>query len=325
MKRATIAITGLPAAGKTSFTQRLITGSYITSQPTFGVDVEFTSYQELPLQIWDMGGHMAFRKHIWRNYVEQSSGLIYIFDASDIELMEESVEWFWECYSWIEEKEVPILFLANKWDLVENKDEVMEKIISGFRLNDIASKALKTPFRFFFISVKTGAYLTEAMNWLVVKHLLNKQKPQTNVLSFDLFLRHDGYMAHIHDNSSTRNQTMEIINVYRKKWRSNPNSILNLFEEINYNDQKVFFASYPNRAIVIITENEHIDKAIVVNIVENIQNLEDTHDINIFYSVFESTKDELLKSFQSEISHTLSCDVVMIETTELIKEETILF
>ena len=82
MKRITIAITGLPRAGKTSFTQRLLTGSYISFQPTLGVDVEFAKYKNYPLQIWDMGGQIAFRKHIWENYVKQSSAIIYIFDVT---------------------------------------------------------------------------------------------------------------------------------------------------------------------------------------------------------------------------------------------------
>jgi GTPase SAR1 family protein len=60
MKRNTIAITGLQNAGKTSFSQRLVTGKYIVSQPTSGVDVEFAQYNGLPIQIWDMGGDESF-------------------------------------------------------------------------------------------------------------------------------------------------------------------------------------------------------------------------------------------------------------------------
>ena len=187
----------------------------------------------------------------------------------------------------------------------------MDKIVSGFRLNEIASKAMKTPFRFFFISVKTGAYLTEAMNWLVVKHLIGQQSPNTNILSFDMFLRSNDHLAHIHDNSSKRNEVSEIITVYKNKWKNSPNSIVNLFEEINYNEHKIFFASYPDRAIIVTTDNAHVDKAMLVNLLDSMSNLENDDDINIFYTLFEQTKDELLKCFQTDISQSLSCDISM--------------
>ncbi|MHA1398629.1 MAG: ADP-ribosylation factor-like protein, partial [Candidatus Heimdallarchaeaceae archaeon] len=196
MERTKIAITGLQNSGKTSFSQRLITGKFITTQPTFGVDVEFTKFREIPIQIWDMGGHSSFRKHIWKNYVLQSSALIYIFDASDFTSIDESAKWFWNCYSWIEGKDVPILFLANKWDLVKNEDEAIEKIVSKFQLDKIASKAMNTAFRFFFVSVKTGAYIEEAMNWLLGKKITLIERQKEDIISFDIFIKVNDYIAH---------------------------------------------------------------------------------------------------------------------------------
>ena len=72
-----------------------------------------------------MGGHEAFRKHIWRNYINQTSALNFIFDASDFSTLEESFVWYWTNLSWIEKKVLHVLFLANKWDLVVDKDETL--------------------------------------------------------------------------------------------------------------------------------------------------------------------------------------------------------
>ncbi|TET80637.1 MAG: GTP-binding protein [Candidatus Heimdallarchaeota archaeon] len=309
MIRTTIAITGLQNAGKTSFSQRLITGSYIISQPTYGVDVEFTQYRGVPIQIWDMGGHASFRKHIWQNYVQQSSALIFIFDASDLLKMEESAEWFWNCYSWIEEKQVPILFLANKWDLVGEEDETIEKIVSGFNLKKISEKAIETPFRFFFVSVKTGAFISDAMNWLIGKSLSQFNKQRNNVTSFDFFIRIDDYIAHLHDNTEQRKEVLNLISVYKKKWLGTQGLLIDVLEEIIFEDYKIIFISQKDRAILISTRRDFVEQGVFGNLIKNITLFDTSEDINNFYLILEETKKELEKYFQTEIASSLSCDV----------------
>ncbi|MCG3220748.1 MAG: GTP-binding protein [Candidatus Heimdallarchaeota archaeon] len=311
MKRTTIAITGLPKAGKTCFTQRLITGNLITSQPTFGVDVEFASYKDLPLQIWDMGGHMAFRTHIWENYIKMSSGLIYIFDASDLSQMEESAEWFWKCFSWIEDKKAPILFLANKWDLVKDEEVVINSIVEGFRLNEIALKSLDSPFRFFFISVKTGAYISDAMNWLVVKQFIEKRKFPNKILSLDVFVKIGNSLAHIHDNSQERNEVLSTIDAYKKKFEQSGSEKLNLLEEMSYDNHKVLYISHSSMSLLVISEEDFIDRAGFSIILEKIKTEESYEDINEFYTLYENVKESVLKNFHTDISSTLSCDLLI--------------
>ncbi|MHA1302846.1 MAG: ADP-ribosylation factor-like protein [Candidatus Heimdallarchaeaceae archaeon] len=315
MKRFSIAITGLPQAGKTSFTQRLLTGSFISSQPTLGVDVEFAEYQGYPLQIWDLGGHMAFRKHIWKNYIVQSSALIFIFDASDLDKMEESSKWFWKCLSWIENKSIPILFLANKWDLVKDKEESMEKIVQGFKLNDLVASDTKRSFRFYFISVKTGEYLSDAMNWLILKHFVEKHIVSSSILTLDLFVSSEHLIMHIHDNTANRVKVEDIIKVYKRKWlNSFESKSLNSLEEINYQDYKAVFFSYPRKALLITTSSDFIEKGPFINLIEKL----DKFDIKLEdevsrYQIFEKIKDELSKSFHPHLAKTLSCEITIIE------------
>ena len=311
IKRTTIAITGLPMAGKTCFTQRLITGNHIESQPTFGVDVEFASYKDLPLQIWDMGGHMAFRTHIWENYIKMSSALVYIFDASDLSQMEESAEWFWKCFSWMEDKKAPILFLANKWDLVEDPEAVINAIVSGFRLNEIALKSIDSPFRFFFVSVKSGAYISDAMNWLVVKQFIEKRKLQNTILSLDIFVKINGNIAHIHDNSRERKEVINTINTYRTKFEESEKDSLNLLEEISYEGHKVLYISHSQLSLLVISKEDFIDRSSFSNILEKIKPNQPFEDVNEFYTLYEHIKDSVSNNFQLDISSTLSCDLII--------------
>lgn len=311
MKRTTIAITGLQNAGKTSFTQRLLTGTYTISQPTFGVDVEFATYRNYPLQIWDMGGHMAFRKNIWKNYIMQASALIYIFDASNLDNMEESAEWFWKCFSWIEKKGLPVVFLANKWDIVVEKDDTINKIVSCFRLDEMATKALDSPFRFFFVSVKTGEYISDAMNWLIVKNFYEKTQMDSQILTFDMFMKVDQFSIHIHDNTANRKDASDIIGSYFKKWQSSERDALEILEEITYNKRKAFIFSHPNKILVITTKTEVLDKTIFTQIIEAINKMESTKDMESYVAVYENTKQLLLNSFQADISNSLSCDIFL--------------
>lgn len=317
MKRITIAITGLPRAGKTSFTQRLLTGSYISFQPTLGVDVEFAKYKDYPLQIWDMGGQIAFRKHIWENYVKQSSAIIYIFDASDLSNLEEAAEWFWTVLSWTKKKDVPILFLANKRDLVQDRESIMEKVVSGFRLNELGSSDSLHSFRFFFVSVKTGAYIDDAMNWLILKQFVETKQIFSDVVSFDMFVVGEDFVAHFHDNSDKRNEITDIIENYKKKWIQSKKFPVILVEEMIYGEYKVLYLSFPNKAIVLTTKTETDERTTLTNMLENITVPLPLSDCNKAYELLDYTIEELNKVFLTTISSSLSCDIIV---EELIKQ-----
>ncbi len=317
MKRITIAITGLPNAGKTSFTQRLLTGSYISFLPTLGVDVEFAKYKDYPLQIWDMGGQIAFRRHIWENYVKQSSAIIYVFDASDLSHLEEGVEWFWKVLSWTEKKDIPILFLANKRDLVQDRESIMEKVISSFRLNELGSSDSLRSFRFFFVSVKTGAYIDEAMNWLIIKQFVETKQIISEIVSFDMFIVGEDFYAHYHDNSDKRNQISELIENYKKKWIQSKKFPVTLVEEMIYGEYRVLYLSFPNKAIVLTTKTETDERSTLTNMLNNITVPLPLSDCNKAYELLDYTIEELNKVFLTYISASLSCDII---ADELIKQ-----
>ena len=66
--------------------------------------------------MWDIGGQKAIRPY-WKNYYENTDGLVYVVDSADKERLAECVE---ELKSLLEEADlakVPVLVFANKQDL----------------------------------------------------------------------------------------------------------------------------------------------------------------------------------------------------------------
>jgi GTPase SAR1 family protein len=63
--------------------------------------------------VWDIGGQKAIRPY-WKNYYENTDGLVFVVDSSDEERLNECVE---ELNSLLAEEnlaKVPLLVYANK-------------------------------------------------------------------------------------------------------------------------------------------------------------------------------------------------------------------
>ena len=66
--------------------------------------------------MWDIGGQKAIRPY-WKNYFENTDGLVYVVDSSDDMRLKECTE---ELQSLLQEEnlvKVPLLVFANKQDL----------------------------------------------------------------------------------------------------------------------------------------------------------------------------------------------------------------
>ena len=110
--------------------------------------------------MWDIGGQREIRPY-WKNYFENTDGLVYVVDSADDVRLKECTE---ELKSLLGEenlKEVPMLVYANKQDLqfALEADKVMETLelenISGRTWNIQACSAF----------TKEG--LSEGMEWLI--------------------------------------------------------------------------------------------------------------------------------------------------------------
>ena len=98
--------------------------------PTQGFNIKSFKQPGFTFNVWDIGGQKAIRKH-WKNYFDQIDLLMYVIDATDKKRLEECLE---ELSNLLEEDElsgVPLLFFANKQDLITalQPDEIVEQLM----------------------------------------------------------------------------------------------------------------------------------------------------------------------------------------------------
>ncbi|MHA1993836.1 MAG: ADP-ribosylation factor-like protein [Candidatus Hodarchaeales archaeon] len=183
-KRIPIVIVGLEFAGKTSFVLRLQTGEFVNTLPTSGLDTEILEIQGTFFQLFDLGGHERFRHMFWKEYVKLSQGIVFMIDASDLEKLDDAVEWLWKCLEW--NLEAPLVILANKADLTHIE---LPKLIDKVNLRKLPRQSPTRSFQIFEISVKTGMNIDRALNWFSQKIAVSLSKKYIKLEGIYLFLR----------------------------------------------------------------------------------------------------------------------------------------
>ncbi|KAL4555823.1 hypothetical protein LXL04_038451 [Taraxacum kok-saghyz] len=82
-KEMRILMVGLDNSGKTTIVLK-INGEYTSViSPTLGFNIKTMTYDKYTLNIWDVGGQKTIRSY-WRNYFEQTDGLVWVVDSSDL-------------------------------------------------------------------------------------------------------------------------------------------------------------------------------------------------------------------------------------------------
>uniref|UniRef100_A0A6G1S8Q9 ADP-ribosylation factor-like protein 11 n=1 Tax=Aceria tosichella TaxID=561515 RepID=A0A6G1S8Q9_9ACAR len=134
-----IVMLGLDCSGKTTVLYRLKFGQYINTVPTIGFNCEKIRVQTsrskgVNFIIWDIGGQDRLRP-LWRSYTRCTDGIIFVVDSVDEERLEEAKMELLKIALLPENKNVPILVLANKQDLPGAKEA--KEIASFLGLNDL--------------------------------------------------------------------------------------------------------------------------------------------------------------------------------------------
>ena len=82
---------GLDASGKTTILYLLKLGKEVFTIPTMGFNVESIDNEcwEKGITIWDLGGKKQIRI-LWGHYLDDINGIIWVYDISDNETIEES-------------------------------------------------------------------------------------------------------------------------------------------------------------------------------------------------------------------------------------------
>jgi ADP-ribosylation factor-like protein 8 len=160
---------GIDEVGKSSLTRRIKTGrfndNYFTPNRRF--NIEYIQKQDGLLSIWDSPGQSTFREK-WLLGLQDSNIIIYMVDVANQLRFDESKTEFWRIYNENDLKDIPLLILGNKIDLINhsnsNNDEQLKRtekeIIDFFEFDSLQ----QNNWKFIFISVKTSHNIGKVLN-----------------------------------------------------------------------------------------------------------------------------------------------------------------
>jgi len=134
-----ICIFGDSGVGKTTLTQRYLTGSFrVEFKKTLGAEI-FVKYLNVEkirvvLQIWDFGGEDIFAA-LLPCYANGSSGGIFMYDITNKRSFEKVKIWLDTFKGGLigEEKNIPILMVGSKKDQEENRINTLDEAIDVFK------------------------------------------------------------------------------------------------------------------------------------------------------------------------------------------------
>lgn len=83
-----ILILGLDNAGKTTIMKKFNGEDTKEISPTVGFNIKTVEYKGYSINMWDVGGQKTIRTY-WRNYFEQTDGIMWVVDSVDQWRLEE--------------------------------------------------------------------------------------------------------------------------------------------------------------------------------------------------------------------------------------------
>mmetsp|Transcript_19260 Transcript_19260/g.17496 ORF Transcript_19260/g.17496 Transcript_19260/m.17496 type:complete len:155 (-) Transcript_19260:106-570(-) len=130
--------------------------------PTVGFNIKTLEYNNYILNLWDVGGQKSIRTY-WRNYFEQTDGIIWVIDSVDRWRLDECKHQLREILNQEKLAGSSLLIFANKQDL--NGALTFDKIIEYLDLNneDIAGRH----WNIIACSAITGDGLINGFDWIV--------------------------------------------------------------------------------------------------------------------------------------------------------------
>ncbi|XP_044174720.1 ADP-ribosylation factor-like [Acropora millepora] len=108
---------GLDAAGKTTILKKLKLNETVSTIPTIGFNVETVSpCRGVTFTVWDVGGQEKLRP-LWRHFFQNTQGLIFVVDSSDLERISEARQELSNVLENPEMEGVPVVVIGNKQDI----------------------------------------------------------------------------------------------------------------------------------------------------------------------------------------------------------------
>ncbi|MFQ6623469.1 hypothetical protein Gotur_003524 [Gossypium turneri] len=160
-KEMRILMVGLDNSGKTTIVLKINGEDTSIISPTLGFNIKTISYQKYTLNIWDVGGQRTIRSY-WRNYFEQTDGLVWVVDSSDLRRLDDCKM---ELDNLLKEERLSgasLLILANKQDI---KGALTPAEIA--KVLNLEAMDTSRHWKIVGCSAYTGEGLLEGFDWLV--------------------------------------------------------------------------------------------------------------------------------------------------------------
>ncbi|KAL6489832.1 hypothetical protein MHYP_G00001770 [Metynnis hypsauchen] len=120
LPEARVLLLGLDGAGKSTLLYKLKYNERFQTIPTVGFNVEMfdakQNRRKITVTVWDVGGQKIMRAH-WKNFYEETSGLLFVVDCSDKGRLDEAKRELEHTLRSEELEELPVVILANKQDV----------------------------------------------------------------------------------------------------------------------------------------------------------------------------------------------------------------
>ncbi|KAJ1977079.1 ADP-ribosylation factor-like protein 2 [Dimargaris verticillata] len=153
-------VLGLDNAGKTTILKKLNGDPIDTISPTLGFNIITLVHREYKLNFWDVGGQKSIRSY-WRNYFEQTDGVVWVVDSADQRRLETCQQ---ELAALLKEERLAgasLLVLANKQDIAG-------ALAPADLIQHLALPTITTHhWRLLECSAVTGQNLLQGIDWVV--------------------------------------------------------------------------------------------------------------------------------------------------------------
>ncbi|TMW57393.1 hypothetical protein Poli38472_003318 [Pythium oligandrum] len=161
-KELRVLMLGLDNAGKTTILKKFMGQDITEISPTLGFDIQTLEFKEFKLNVWDVGGQQTIRSY-WRNYFEQTDGLVWVVDSADRRRLEDCKQELKKLLAQEKLAGATLLIFANKQDLpgALSASEIADVL-------DLRSEQFSTRhWNILSCSAFTGDGLLDGIDWLV--------------------------------------------------------------------------------------------------------------------------------------------------------------
>lgn len=156
-------ILGLDNAGKTTILRKFCGEDIDKIEPTLGFNIKTLEHQNYTLNFWDIGGQKSIRAY-WRNYFEQTDGLIWVIDSADRVRLQQCRDALLELLQQDKLAGASLLIFANKQDI---EGALSSQEIASVLELDVNDAYKKRHWSIQSCSAVTGEGLVAGMDWIV--------------------------------------------------------------------------------------------------------------------------------------------------------------